>query len=97
MKFRHFPVEYQMDSQDCGPASLKIIAKHFGKYYSLQFLRDKCCMTREGVSLLDLSAGAESIGLRTLSIKCTIEDGRFNGSRADGGFQRFRSTERGKT
>jgi ATP-binding cassette subfamily B protein len=63
-----------MDSQDCGPASLKIIAKYFGKYYSLQFLRDKCGMTREGVSLLDLSTGAESIGLRTLSIKCTIED-----------------------
>ncbi len=74
MKIRHFPVEYQMDSQDCGPASLKIIAKHFGKYYSLQFLRDRCGMTREGVSLLDLSNGAESIGLRTLSITCTLED-----------------------
>lgn len=69
-----FPVEYQMDSQDCGPASLKIIAKHFGKYYSLQFLRDRCGITKEGVSLLDLSTGAESIGLRTLAIKCTIDD-----------------------
>lgn len=69
-----FPVEYQMDSQDCGPASLKIIAKHFGKYYSLQFLRDRCGITKEGVSLLDLSTGAESIGLRTLAIKCTIAD-----------------------
>ena len=69
-----FPVEYQMNSQDCGPASLKIIAKHFGKYYSLQFLRDRCGITKEGVSLLDLSTGAESIGLRTLAIKCTIAD-----------------------
>ena len=34
MLFDRFPVEYQMDSQDCGPASLKIIAKYFGKYYS---------------------------------------------------------------
>lgn len=74
MRVQRFPVEYQMDSQDCGPASLKIIAKHFGKYYSLQFLRDKCSMTREGVSMLDLSTGAESIGLRTLSIKCKIDD-----------------------
>jgi ATP-binding cassette subfamily B protein len=63
-----------MDSQDCGPASLKIIAKHFGKFYSLQLLRDRCGITREGVSLLDLSTGAESIGLRTLAIKCTIND-----------------------
>lgn len=34
MLLHRFPVEYQMDSQDCGPASLKIIAKHFGKFYS---------------------------------------------------------------
>lgn len=74
MLFRRFPVEYQMDSQDCGPASLKIIAKHFGKFYSLQFMRDRCGITKEGVSLLDLSIGAESIGLRTLAIKCTTND-----------------------
>ena len=74
MLFNRFPVEYQMDSQDCGPASLKIIAKHFGKFYSLQYLRDRCGITKEGVSLLDLSTGAESIGLRTLAIKCNIDD-----------------------
>lgn len=74
MLLKRFPVEYQMDSQDCGPACLKIIAKYFGKYYSLQFLRDRCCMTKEGVSLRDLSMGAESIGLRTLSIRCTIKE-----------------------
>ncbi|NDV45525.1 peptidase domain-containing ABC transporter [Paludibacter sp. 221] len=74
MILKRFPVEYQMDSQDCGPASLKIIAKHFGKYYSLQYLRDRCGITKEGVSLLDISTGAESIGLRTLAIKCTVQD-----------------------
>ena len=74
MLLNRFPVEYQMDSQDCGPACLKIIAKHFGKFYSLQSLRDKCGITKEGVSLLDLSTGAESIGLRTLAIKCTSDD-----------------------
>ena len=70
MLFHRFPVEYQMDLQDRGPAALKIIAKHFGKYYSLQFPRDHCGITKEGVSLLDLSTGAESIGLRTLAVKC---------------------------
>ena len=74
MTLKHFPVEYQMDSQDCGPASLKIIAKHFGRYYSLQYLRDRCGITNQGISLLDLSTGAENIGLRTLAIKCTIEE-----------------------
>lgn len=74
MILKRFPVEYQMDSQDCGPASLKIIARHFGKYYSLQYLRDRCGITKSGVSLLDISTGAESIGLRTLAIKCTVAD-----------------------
>ena len=72
--WKRFPVEYQMDSQDCGPASLKMIAKYYGKYYSLQYLRDKCGLTKEGVSLLDLSTAAESIGLHTLALRCTIQD-----------------------
>ena len=74
MLLNRFPVEYQMDSQDCGPACLKIIAKHFGKFYSLQSLRDRCGITKEGVSLLELIKCAESIGLSTLEIKCTIDD-----------------------
>lgn len=72
--YRRFPVEYQLDSLDCGPASLKMIAKYFGRYYSLQSLRDRCGITKEGVSLLDLSTGAESIGLHTLALRCTIEE-----------------------
>jgi len=63
-----------MDMMDCGPSCLKMIAKYHGKYYSLQNMRDKCGITREGVSFLDLSHAAESIGLRSLSLKCTVED-----------------------
>jgi len=74
MLYKRFPTEYQMDSQDCGPASLKMVAKYYGRYFSLQYLRDKCGLTKEGVSLLDLSTGAESIGFHTLAIKCTIDD-----------------------
>lgn len=74
MTLHRFPVDYQMDMQDCGPACLKIVAKHFGRFYSLQYLRDRCGITNQGVSLLDLSTGAESIGLRTLAIKCTLSD-----------------------
>ena len=72
--FKRFPIEYQMDSQDCGPASLKMIAKFYGKYYSLQYLRDKCGITKQGVSLMDISTGAESIGLRTLALRCSLND-----------------------
>ncbi len=69
-----FPCDRQMDKMDCGPACLKMVAKFYGKFYSLQYLRDKCGITKEGVSFLDLTHAAESIGLRTLSIKCSIDD-----------------------
>lgn len=74
MTLKRFPYEYQMDAKDCGPASLKIIAKYYGRYYSLQYLRDLCGITREGVSFLDISYAAEKIGLRTVSVKTTIEN-----------------------
>lgn len=74
MLTKSFPFEYQLDAMDCDPACLKMIAKFFGKYYSLQHLRDLCGITREGVSFLDLSYGAEKIGLHTLAVKATIQD-----------------------
>lgn len=74
MILKRFPTEYQMDAKDCGPASLKMVAKYFGRYYSLLYLRDKCGITKEGVSLLGVSTAAESIGLHTVAIKCTIGD-----------------------
>ena len=74
MLFNIFPHEYQMDAKDCGPACLKIIAKYYGKYYSLQYLRDLCGITREGVSFLDISYAAEKIGLRSLSVEATLND-----------------------
>lgn len=69
-----FPSEYQLDTQDCGPACLKIISKYYGKYYSLQYLRDICGLSREGVSFEALSYGAEKIGFRTLGVTATIDD-----------------------
>ncbi len=58
---------------DCGPTSLRMVAKYHGKSYSLQELRTKCFVTREGVSLLGISDGAESIGLRTLAARISFE------------------------
>lgn len=74
MQTRQFPWEYQMDAKDCGPACIKMIAKYYGKYYSLQYLRDLCGITREGVSFLDISYAAEKIGLRTVAVKATMEN-----------------------
>ena len=61
---------------DCGPTCLRMIARHFGKSYSLQTLRDKCHITREGVSMLGISDAAESIGFRTTGVKLTWDQFR---------------------
>lgn len=61
----HFVTYRQHDSMDCGPTCLRMIAKFYGKNYSLQTLRDKCHITKEGVSMLGISDAAESIGFRT--------------------------------
>lgn len=64
----------QHDQMDCGPACLAMVASHYGKDFGLQYLRDKSFITREGVSLLGISAAAEKIGFRTIAAKLQTED-----------------------
>ena len=68
-----FPNYTQLDAMDCGPTSLRIVAQYYGRHYSLQNLRERCHLTREGVSLLGISDAAESIGFRTTGVKITWE------------------------
>ncbi|PSK94703.1 peptidase domain-containing ABC transporter [Taibaiella chishuiensis] len=68
-----FPFYKQLDAMDCGPTCLRMIAKHYGKSYSLDFLRQNAHITREGVSLLGISEAAEKIGFRTLAAKISFE------------------------
>ncbi len=58
---------------DCGPTSLRMIAKHYGRNYSLQKLRNLSGINREGVSLLGISEAAEKIGFRTTGARLTSE------------------------
>lgn len=70
---KKFPYYRQLDAMDCGPTCLRMVAKHYGKNYSLDTLREKSYITREGVSLLGTSEAAESIGFRTMGVKITFE------------------------
>lgn len=78
---KKFPTYIQLDTMDCGPTCLRIIAKYYGKNYSLQTLREKCHVSREGVSLLGISDAAETIGFRTIGVKISFrqlcEDARL--------------------
>ncbi|HEX2970105.1 MAG TPA: peptidase domain-containing ABC transporter [Bacteroidales bacterium] len=68
-----FPFVRQPDSMDCGPACLKMVAGHYGRNFSLETLRKKCYITRDGVSFLGLSEAAEAIGFRTVGVKISLD------------------------
>ncbi len=68
-----FPYYKQLDAMDCGATCLRMVAKYYGKSYSAQTLRERSHITREGVSLLGISDAAESIGMRTMGVKTTLE------------------------
>lgn len=69
---KNFPHYTQLDSMDCGPTCLRMIAKYYGRSYSLQTLRKKAFITREGVSMLGISEAAEAIGFRTSGVRITL-------------------------
>ena len=70
---KSFPFYHQLESADCGPSCLRMIAKYYGRSYSIQYLREQAFITREGVSMLGISDAAERIGFRTMGVKITLE------------------------
>ena len=68
-----FPHYVQLDRMDCGPTCLRMIAKRYGRSYTLQTLRERSFITREGVSMLGISDAAESIGMRTSGVRISFE------------------------
>lgn len=69
---KSFPHYQQLDSMDCGPSCLRMIAKYYGRSYSLQTLRERSFITRQGVSMLGISEAAESIGMRTQGVRVSL-------------------------
>ena len=43
-----FPHYLQLDKMDCGSTYLRMIAKYYGRSYTLQTLRERSFITREG-------------------------------------------------
>lgn len=69
---RYFVNYLQLDNMDCGPTCLRMIAKFYGCEYSSEYLRNNTFITKEGVSMLDLSDAAEKIGFRTMGVMITL-------------------------
>jgi len=63
----------QLNNMDCGPSCLLFISQYHGKKYPLNYLRELCQISRQGVSLKGINVGAISIGFNTLPTTLSIE------------------------
>ena len=70
---KSFPNVRQLGAMDCGPTCIKMVAKYYGRDFSVSFLREKCFITKLGVNLLGISEAAETIGLRSTGVKINFD------------------------
>lgn len=73
MTLKSFPFYRQLDQMDCGPTCLRMVAKYHGKAYSVDYLRKKSNITREGVSMGGIAEAAEEIGFHTMAVSLDFE------------------------
>lgn len=70
---KKFPFYRQLDYRDCGPTCLRMVARHYGKTFSREYLRDKAHITKQGVTLAGIAEAAEDIEMRTLGMRVSLE------------------------
>lgn len=68
-----YQIALQHSEEDCGAASLATIAKHYGRTFTLNRVREAVGTGSRGTSLLGLSRGAEVLGFHTRQVKATSQ------------------------
>ena len=66
-----FPFLHQLDSNDCGPACIRMICKYYKNEYSAGTVKAMCNLTRVGATLLDINSCLKQMGFETALLKLT--------------------------
>ncbi|HEK9107637.1 TPA: peptide cleavage/export ABC transporter [Streptococcus equi subsp. zooepidemicus] len=72
MKFKKKHYRSQIDTKDCGVASLAMVFGYYGSYYSLATLRELAKTTQEGTTAFGLVKVAEGEGFETRAIRADM-------------------------
>lgn len=67
------PTVLQYEAVECGAASLKIVLAYLGKVVPLAELRDRCGISRDGVTAIQLKRTALSYGLEVRAYRCSAD------------------------
>ncbi|MCC5614020.1 peptidase domain-containing ABC transporter [Nostoc sp. CHAB 5836] len=68
-----YQIVLQHSEEDCGAASLATIAKHYGRTFTLNRVREAVGTGSRGTSLLGLKRGAEVLGFNARQVKASPE------------------------
>ena len=69
-----FPVYRQLETMDCGPVCLRMVAKFYGKSFSLDYLKEITFFSRTGVSLQSIIDASERIGIETMAVRISMDE-----------------------
>jgi ATP-binding cassette subfamily B protein len=67
------PTVLQYEAVECGAASLKIVLGFWGKVITLAELRDRCGISRDGVTAVQLKRAAQTYGLDVRAYRSSAE------------------------
>ena len=67
-----YPLILQQSSSDCGAACLATISQYWGKRLTLNFLRNLANVGKEGASLKNLAAAAETLGFHARPVRASL-------------------------
>lgn len=59
----------QLNGMDCGSTCLRMVARHYGKHYNADTLRQLSGFSRSGTSMWGISESAQKIGFRTRAVR----------------------------
>lgn len=70
MKFRYYQ---QYDINDCAPTCIRMICAHYGRKFPIELLREKCDISRCGVTMRNVVKGLQGLHLSAKVIKIQMQ------------------------